>query len=572
MSTLRSRASLLALFASASFVLACSGSTGDSGGSADSSTGGDTGGGGDSIAPDGGSDTSTTTDSATGSDSGTHTDSGSATDSGSGGDTATGDDTGTAVDTGVDTGTDAGCVAPKKTCGTSCVDTTSDDANCGGCGIACSGATHCVSSACVCGAGSITCGSACVDPATDSSNCGGCGKACATGETCASGVCSACATGKVVCGTAPGACTDLSSDDANCGACGTACTGGTHCVSGVCKCGTGLVTCGGACVDLSSDPAHCGGCGTACATGATCVSGTCECATGKVVCSGACTDVSSDPTNCGGCGIACGLGSCVSGTCVCGAGQIKCGTKCVDPTSDSSNCGGCGITCATGSCTSGVCPGPTCHSAPPKVLFYGPTGSFESPYLPTGSTVTVADATTWAAMTTADFKGYQLIIIGDFEAGIAPASLWDAANANKATWSAAVDGRIVVSAQDPTYHASTTPASPGASVLLKAELQWLASGPGTALYVGPNYGNRTNLDFLSAFGSWTSVLANANDVHILDTTHPTMIGSTDTSLSNWSLSMHDVVTSFPSGFKAVTQQTSVPGNSAEVVREVSCTP
>jgi hypothetical protein len=182
-------------------------------------------------------------------------------------------------------------------------------------------------------------------------------------------------------------------------------------------------------------------------------------------------------------------------------------------------------------------------------------------------------------MTTADFKSYQLIIIGDVEAGSGTitlsASLWDAANANKTTWSAAIDGRIVVSAQDPTYHAliSTTPAA-GAPVLLKAQLAWLASGPGTALYVGPQYGDRPTYDFLSVFGTWATTTAGGtmNDVHILDATHPTMIGSTDSTLSNWSLSIHNPVTSFPTGFTAITQQTSVPTNTVEVVRNVTCVP
>ena len=76
-------------------------------------------------------------------------------DSGSGGDTGAPKDSGTKTDasSGGDAGNDAGpcggpCLGLKSTCcGSTCVDTMgSDDANCGGCGIPCSGT--CVSGTC----------------------------------------------------------------------------------------------------------------------------------------------------------------------------------------------------------------------------------------------------------------------------------------------------------------------------------------------------------------------------------------------------------------------------------------
>jgi hypothetical protein len=105
------------------------------------------------------------------------------TDSGITQDTGASKDTGTPPkDTGApkDTGTTpeaapcgSGC-GSEMCCGSTCVDTTQDDNNCGTCGKACGTSTCCSSS--------------CIDTmGTDKANCGGCGIACAT--TCVGGVC-----------------------------------------------------------------------------------------------------------------------------------------------------------------------------------------------------------------------------------------------------------------------------------------------------------------------------------------------------------------------------------------------
>ncbi|MEZ4408982.1 MAG: hypothetical protein R3A52_21295 [Polyangiales bacterium] len=198
-------------------------------------------------------------------------------------------------------------------------------------------------------------------PASDQSNCGGCGVVCTGGRACISGTCTVtCATGFAVC---TGVCRDLQNDRANCGGCGMACAAGQVCVSGACvaSCATGFTNCSGACRDLSGDVNNCGMCGRVCAGGQTCTSGTCTvtCATGLTACSGVCRDTSTDINNCGMCGRACAAGQvCSAGTCQasCGTGLTNCSGACVNTQYDPANCGACGNACpARNACLAGQC-------------------------------------------------------------------------------------------------------------------------------------------------------------------------------------------------------------------------
>ena len=135
------------------------------------------------------------------------------------------------------------CSSGKAKCGDVCVDVKVDNANCGKCGTVCGGPDAgaimgggmwgCTSGTCsvICPTGKTDCSSACVDTKTDNDNCGMCGTACTPmTEQCTEGQC--CKTGEKSCN---GMCTNVQSDTKNCGMCGTACPMNMPlCVNGKC--------------------------------------------------------------------------------------------------------------------------------------------------------------------------------------------------------------------------------------------------------------------------------------------------------------------------------------------------
>lgn len=88
-------------------------------------------------------------------------------------------------------GVDSSCQLPLTECSAVCVDTASNPAHCGNCGVACSASQVCSSGLCTasCGPGFALCGQACVVLSSDALNCGACGTTCDLGQACQAGVC-----------------------------------------------------------------------------------------------------------------------------------------------------------------------------------------------------------------------------------------------------------------------------------------------------------------------------------------------------------------------------------------------
>jgi hypothetical protein len=135
------------------------------------------------------------------------------------------------------------CMSGTTRCGNACVDVKVDNMNCGKCGQTCGGpdagaimgggSWQCTNGSCaiVCPQPKIECSGACVDTKSDNDNCGMCGNACASmTEQCVQGLC--CKVGESVCN---GACVNLQTDPMNCGMCGKQCSGNTPgCSMGMC--------------------------------------------------------------------------------------------------------------------------------------------------------------------------------------------------------------------------------------------------------------------------------------------------------------------------------------------------
>jgi hypothetical protein len=191
--------------------------------------------------------------------------------------------------------TSGNCVCPTglANCGGTCVDLTSDPRHCGACPTTCSTGQVCDFGSCNTACSGLdggpdasipttNCASACVDTQTNEANCGTCGVACGGGTSCVTGACS-CVQPTTLCA---GVCTNTANDHGNCGACGNVCAAGTQCNGGVCTCSPNRLNCADAgagvdagvpmCVDPQKDNANCGGCGIVCSAPLTCKQGTCK--------------------------------------------------------------------------------------------------------------------------------------------------------------------------------------------------------------------------------------------------------------------------------------------------------
>lgn len=152
-----------------------------------------------------------------------------------------------------------------------------------------------------------------VDTRTDPANCGNCGVVCDEhSQRCVSGEC-AFKEGFAECGL--GHIVDIRVDGNNCGECANACDpAGQDCVSGRCVLKEGFSDCDGRYVNVEWDASDCGLCGHSCLQGAECRGGVCV-PRGSDLCDGRVVSVMDDSLNCGSCSRSCEGGRCVLGEC-----------------------------------------------------------------------------------------------------------------------------------------------------------------------------------------------------------------------------------------------------------------
>lgn len=176
-----------------------------------------------------------------------------------------------------------------------------------------------------------------------------------------------------------------------------------------------------------------------------------------------------------------------------------------------------------------------------------PTSIEEQEAVAKGCTAEKVSDADWQAKSTADFKTYQALIIGD--PTCQGSNSFDGAEPNASTWAAALTGNVVINGTDPVYHQAQ-----GGEALTRRSVDFAVDEAGktgayislTCAYAGES--SPVAVPVLSGLGSFTTKGANCyNDAHIT-ASHPALAGLTDADLSNWSCSVHEQFETWPSSF------------------------
>lgn len=159
-----------------------------------------------------------------------------------------------------------------------------------------------------------------------------------------------------------------------------------------------------------------------------------------------------------------------------------------------------------------------------------------------GFTADVLSSSQWLAKSAADFKTYEALILPERSCTSAYSTLWQSREA----WVPAITGNQLLIGTDPSDHAAQ-----GGEALERNGIAFAAADTGTGLYMAfeceSALANMTSLlDAVNrADGSFEVEQAGCyNRIHrVAD--HPAFANTTDSSLSNWSCSVHDIFTRFP---------------------------
>lgn len=190
------------------------------------------------------------------------------------------------------------------------------------------------------------------------------------------------------------------------------------------------------------------------------------------------------------------------------------------------------------------------------VFYYEVTGEELETAQDLGFTTFVPTAAQWASMTTDNFKTYRGIVFGDPHCHGDEDAALDGAEANKAVWSSAIDGNILIHTFDPSWH-KVYGSDPGTLAFLNSTVEYIGGiADKTGFYMSTScyhFGDDAYIvTVLSELGLFVgSPSYYGDDIHIVDTAHPSLLGSTDSSLSFWGSSVHNYFTDIPSDYKVI---------------------
>ena len=180
----------------------------------------------------------------------------------------------------------------------------------------------------------------------------------------------------------------------------------------------------------------------------------------------------------------------------------------------------------------------------------GAASTLAQKFVLAGKTPVLVSPATWSTMTAADFDSYDAIVLGDPTCEtLGPQA---AATANAAVWSSVVTATSWSSV--PTRH--ITRAAAAADLMEKAAAFTVAAAGKTGAYISLScyyHGTApaTPMPLLGGCGTFTATGVGCfNNAHIV-ATHPALTGLTDSTLSNWSCSVHEAFDSWPLSFEVL---------------------
>ena len=186
-------------------------------------------------------------------------------------------------------------------------------------------------------------------------------------------------------------------------------------------------------------------------------------------------------------------------------------------------------------------------------------------------TVVVLEPPEWSTLTTEDYKTYRAIVLPDPNCSRFSPSILEPVEANRAVWSPAVTGNMIVIGTDPTFHRSI----PGATTLMQQSLEFVTAVKGkTGFYFSLScyYGDslETTIPCLDQFGDFRvrgNISCN-NRAHIV-AKHPALDTLTDEDLSDWGCSVHEVIPQYPTNFAPLAIALNMTGSGSKAFADGS---